>query len=67
MASSFARRLAGRDKDVIDAAGVVRRHRAVFDWSYVEGVVRDLSDLAEDMTSWRTLERLKESTRLSEG
>jgi hypothetical protein len=31
--------LAGREKDLLDAIGVVRRHRDGLDWTYIETVV----------------------------
>ncbi|HEY4158173.1 MAG TPA: hypothetical protein VGM29_08750 [Polyangiaceae bacterium] len=51
--------LAGRDKDLLDAAGIARRHRATLDWPYVERVVRELCDQAEDMAAWQRLEQLR--------
>jgi hypothetical protein len=51
--------LAGREKDLLDAMGVARRHAKRIDWAYVEGVLRALCDLAEDMTPWRRLEELR--------
>jgi hypothetical protein len=51
--------LAGRDKDLLDAVGVARRHAKRIDWAYVESVLRTLCDLAEDMTPWRHLEEVR--------
>lgn len=51
--------LAGRDKDLLDAEGVARRHAGRVDWSYVEGTIRELCDLAEDMSAWQRLERVR--------
>jgi hypothetical protein len=51
--------LAGRDKDLLDAIGIVRRHASILDWTYVEGVLRELCDLAEDMTPWHRLQDVR--------
>jgi hypothetical protein len=51
--------LAGREKDLLDAIGIVRRHRDRLDWSYVETAVRELSDLAEDVSPWQRLESVR--------
>lgn len=51
--------LAGRDKDLLDAIGVARRHAKHIDWAYVESVLRALCDLAEDMTPWRRLDEVR--------
>lgn len=51
--------LAGRDKDLVDAVGIIRRHRDGLDWPYVERVLRELCDLAEDMGAWRRLEDVR--------
>lgn len=45
--------LAGREKDMLDAIGVARRHAAALDRQYLEGTLRPICDLAEDMTPWR--------------
>lgn len=50
--------LAGRDKDLLDAAGVVRRHGKNLDVQYVEGVIRPLCDLAEDTRPWSRLQEV---------
>lgn len=57
--------LAGRDKDLLDATGVVRRHSERIDWDYVESVLRELCDLAEDMTAWRRLEQVRAKAQAS--
>ena len=44
--------LAGRDKDLLDARGVLRRHRGKLDLRYVEDTLRSLCDLAEDRSPW---------------
>jgi hypothetical protein len=48
--------LAGRDKDMLDAVGIVRRHGSRLDVKYVERHLRELCELAEDMAAWRRLE-----------
>jgi hypothetical protein len=44
--------LAGRDKDLLDAEGVLRRHRGKLDRSYIEEALRAVCDLAEDTAPW---------------
>jgi hypothetical protein len=56
--------LAGRDKDLVDAAGVMRRHRATLDLGYIEGHLQALGDLAEDMTAWGRWQALRHTTGL---
>ena len=48
--------LAGRDKDLLDAIGVARRHLPTLDRRYVEQTLQRICDLAEDMEPWRRLE-----------
>ena len=48
--------LAGRDKDILDAIGVARRHLPGLDRRYLEDTIRGLCDLAEDMQPWQRLE-----------
>jgi hypothetical protein len=48
--------LAGRDKDMLDATGVARRHAASLDRVYIETTVQGICDVAEDMEPWRRLE-----------
>jgi len=48
--------LAGRDKDILDAVGVARRHAATLDRRYLETTLRTICDLAEDMEPWSRLE-----------
>jgi hypothetical protein len=48
--------LAGRDKDLLDAEGVLRRHRGKLDLGYVEEALRSVCGLAEDMDAWRRWE-----------
>jgi hypothetical protein len=50
--------LAGRDKDMLDAVGVARRHRERLDRSYLEDTIQGICDLAEDTTPWRRLEEV---------
>ena len=49
---------AGRPQDLLDASGIVRRHASKLDRAYVEKVLRQLCDLAEDhavLDRWRAL------------
>lgn len=48
--------LAGRDKDILDAVGVARRHLPKLDRRYLEDTIQGICDLAEDMGPWRRLE-----------
>jgi hypothetical protein len=48
--------LAGRDKDILDAIGVARRHLPRLDRRYLENTIQGICDLAEDMQPWRRLE-----------
>lgn len=48
--------LAGRDKDLVDAVGVARRHLATLDRRYLAQTLQQVCDLAEDMEPWRRLE-----------
>jgi hypothetical protein len=50
--------LAGRDKDILDAVGVVRRHGPRLDLRYIRGTLRPICELAEDMSAWRRLEQV---------
>lgn len=50
--------LAGRDKDLVDAVGVARRHRAKLDRSYLQGAITAVCELAEDLTPLRRLEEV---------
>ena len=50
--------LAGRDKDLLDAAGVVRRHGDRLDLDYLERTLLPVCELAEDMAPWTRLQRL---------
>lgn len=48
--------LAGRDKDLVDAVVVARRHLPSLDVAYVRSVVDELCDLAEDVAPRQRLE-----------
>lgn len=50
--------LAGRDKDMLDARGVVRRHGGRLDVAYLERMLRPICELAEDMAPWGRLQRV---------
>jgi hypothetical protein len=50
--------LAGREKDMLDAAGVVRRHGDRLDVAYLERTLLPICELAEDMAPWNRLRRL---------
>jgi hypothetical protein len=50
--------LAGRDKDMLDAAGVVRRHGDRLDVAYLERTLRPICELAEDIAPWNRLHRV---------
>lgn len=41
--------LAGRDKDLVDAVGVARRHLASLDRAYLTATLDEICDLAEDV------------------
>jgi hypothetical protein len=45
--------VAGRDKDLLDAVGVVRRHSAHLDRRYIEATLQELCDLGEDLGPWQ--------------
>jgi hypothetical protein len=48
--------LSGRDKDILDAIGVARRHFAKLDRKYLRDTMQGICDLAEDMGPWQRLE-----------
>ena len=50
--------LAGRGKDMLDAAGVIRRHGDRLDVDYLERTLLPICELAEDMAPWSRLRRL---------
>jgi hypothetical protein len=41
--------LAGRDKDLVDAVGIARRHFAALDHRYIDAALSAVCDLAEDL------------------
>jgi hypothetical protein len=55
--------LAGREKDLLDAAGVARRHAEGLDRRYLEATLRPICDLAEDMSAWHRLQRVLKATQ----
>jgi len=59
--------LAGRDKDMLDATGVARRHAERIDVSYLERTLLPICELAEDMTPWTRLERVLATIRSPDG
>lgn len=50
--------LAGRDKDMLDALGVARRHGERLDIAYLERTLRPICELAQDMAPWSRLQRV---------
>jgi hypothetical protein len=50
--------LAGRDKDILDATGIVRRHRDTIDVAYLEKTLLPICEAAEDITPWTRLKRI---------
>lgn len=50
--------LAGDEKDMMDAVGIVRRHWPRLDRKYMELTLRPICDLAEDMGPWNRLEEV---------
>lgn len=50
--------LAGRDKDMLDALGVARRHHARLDVGYLESTLQPICDEAEDHAPWQRLQRV---------
>lgn len=50
--------LAGRDKDMLDATGVARRHRDRLDIPYLEATMRSICDAAEDVSPWSRLQQV---------
>ena len=55
--------LAGRDKDMLDATGVARRHAGRLDIPYLEETLRPICELAEDMVPWSRLQRVLAAVR----
>lgn len=50
--------LAGRDKDLVDAVGVARRHLDALDHRYLDAALSAICDLAEDVAPRRRLEEV---------
>lgn len=48
--------LAGRDKDLLDATGIARRHRGRLDVPYLEASLRAICEAAEDASFWSRLQ-----------
>lgn len=44
--------LAGRDKDILDAIGIARRHSEHLDIGYIEKTLLPICELAEDVSPW---------------
>jgi hypothetical protein len=44
--------LAGREKDLLDATGIVRRHADRLDITYIEQTLLPICELAEDVSPW---------------
>jgi hypothetical protein len=59
--------LAGRDKDLLDAQGVLRRHKGKLDLGYVEETLRSICDLAEEMAPWAHWMECLQKTGLARG
>jgi len=55
--------LAGRDKDMLDATGVARRHAGRLDIPSLERTLRPICELAEDMVPWSRLQRVLAAVR----
>ena len=51
--------ISGREKDVLDAVGIARRHRDAIDWSYVSAGVDEVCDLAEQAGPREILARVR--------
>ncbi|MEQ1737298.1 MAG: hypothetical protein ABL886_12940 [Rhodoglobus sp.] len=55
--------LAGRDKDLVDAVGIARRHLASLDRAYLTATLDDICDLAEDVEPRRRLDAVLDKAR----
>lgn len=55
--------LAGRDKDLVDAVGIARRHGPRLDLGYLRRTLEDVCTLAEDVAPLRTLEEVLRKAR----
>lgn len=58
--------LAGRDKDLLDATGVARRHRDRLDMAYLETTLRSICEAAEDASLWGRLRGVLVKSRVLE-
>jgi len=56
--------LSGRDKDMLDATGVARRHAETLDLEYLRRTLRPICDLAEDMGPWDRLDSVVQKAGL---
>ena len=50
--------LAGRDKDLVDAVGVARRHLSTLDHRYIDATLDAICELAEDLTPRHRLDEV---------
>ena len=50
--------LAGRDKDILDATGVARRHAGRLDVAYLKQTLQTIRELAEDASLWNRLQKV---------
>jgi hypothetical protein len=50
--------LAGRDKDLVDAVGIARRHLTALDHRYLDAALGAVCDLAEDLTPRSRLDEI---------
>jgi hypothetical protein len=50
--------LAGRDKDLVDAVGVARRHLPALDRRYLQDAIKAVCELAEDLAPLRHLDEV---------
>lgn len=55
--------LAGRDKDMLDAVGVARRHRDRLDVDYLERTLLPICEAAEDSSPWNRLQGVLSKSR----
>lgn len=59
--------LAGRDKDLVDAVGIARRHLSVLDRRYLARTLQAICELAEDLTPQRRLDDVLRKAAKAEG
>lgn len=50
--------LAGRPKDLLDAEGILTRHRGRVDLKYLKGTAQRMADELQDAGIWQWLHRL---------